>query len=93
MTILEVLDAVYTKTISQLPTNANTRKLMGVSRETMEEALKSLKVGPKILARRSKTMCDILLITEQEARQLTGSIFTAKTVRFQTKYMGTERQG
>lgn len=38
-----------------------------VSREKME-ALNSLKIGPKILARISKDMGDVLLAAEQKAR-------------------------
>lgn len=34
-------------------------------------------------------MCDILLDTEQEAKQLTGSILMSKEVQLQIEYMGT----
>lgn len=51
-----------------------------VSRETMKEALKSLKIGPKILARRSNALRDILLATEKETKQLAGSALTTKSV-------------
>lgn len=45
--IQEALDAVNTKTISLLTTGVKSRNLLGASRETMEEALKSLKIEPK----------------------------------------------
>lgn len=57
----------------------------------MEEALKSLKVGPKILARRSNALWDILLNTEEEAKQLTGNLFTTKSVCLQTENMRTRK--
>lgn len=74
------------KTISLLIIDVRT--WVGVSRETMEEALKCLKIGPKVVARRSKAMWEILLVTEQETRKLTGSILT-KTINFPIKYMST----
>lgn len=57
---------------------------MGISREIMEEVLKSLNIAPKVLARRSNTMLDILLATVKEAKILAGSILTSKLVRLQT---------
>lgn len=44
-----------------------TWKLIGVSRDTMEETLKSLEIGPKTLAKRSNAMWDVLL-EKEEAR-------------------------
>lgn len=55
----------------------------------MEEAFKTLNISPKILTRRSNAMWHILLTTEQEARQLAGSVLTTKNVRLQTEYMST----
>lgn len=57
----------------------------------MEEALKSLNNGLKMLARRSNTIWDVLMATEQEVKQLAGSVLTSKSVRLQTEYMGTQR--
>lgn len=45
LTIPEALDAVSTCTISLLTSDVKTRKLIGVSRETMEEALKALNIS------------------------------------------------
>lgn len=45
LTIPEVLNAVNTQTISLLTTNMNSRKLIGVSRETTEEVLKTVNVA------------------------------------------------
>lgn len=50
----------------------------------MEEALKALNVVPRILARRSNALWDILLANEKEAKKLARSILTTKTVRMQT---------
>lgn len=55
----------------------------------MEEALKSLKMGPNILARMTNALWDIFLLTEDEAKMLAGSTLTTKSVRLQTKYLGT----
>lgn len=57
----------------------------------MEEALKCLKIVPKILCKRSNAMWDILLASEEETKQLSGSILRTKTLRLQTEYMGTRR--
>lgn len=80
ITTPEALDAVNTRTISLLTHDVKSRKSIGVSRETMKEALKSLSIGLKVLARRSNAMGNILLATEQEPRGLTGSILTSKSV-------------
>lgn len=42
--------------------------------ETMEKAMKDLKIGPKMLAKRSYAIWNILLATEEEAKQLAGII-------------------
>lgn len=55
----------------------------------MEKLLKNLKIGAKLLARRSKAMWNALLATEQESKQLAGSILTSMTLQIQTEYMGT----
>lgn len=57
----------------------------------MEETLKILSIAPKILARTSNAVWDILLSTKQEAKQLAGSILTAKSMRLQMEYMSTQR--
>lgn len=50
-----------------------------------------MKIGRKVLARRLNALWDILLPTEQEAKQFAGSILTAKSVHFQTEYMSTRK--
>lgn len=67
------------------------RKLIGVLRETKEEALKSLSIGPNVLARRLNETWDILLPTEKEARLMGRSILISKSERPQTEYIGTRR--
>lgn len=49
LNIPEALDAVSTRTISLLTSDMKTRKLIGVSRESMEEALKALNISLKVL--------------------------------------------
>lgn len=51
--------------VSLLTNNAESQRLVRVSRETLEEALESLNIDPEVLA-----MWDILLDTEQEAKRL-----------------------
>lgn len=57
----------------------------------MEEVLKTLKINPKVLARRTNVIWDILLPTEQEAKQLAGSVLTTRNLRLQTEYIGTRK--
>lgn len=83
LNIPDALDAVATRTTSLLTINLKTRKLIGTSRET----LKDLKIGPKMLAKRSYACW----ATDEEARQLSGSIMMAKSVRLQAEYMGTRK--
>lgn len=91
LTIEEAFMAVKKKTVSLLTSDIKSRKLIGVSRETMEEVLKVLQISPKVLARRSNAMWDILLPTEQDAKQIAGNILTTKNLRLQTEYMDTRR--
>lgn len=70
-----------------------TRKLIGVNRDIMEESIKSLNIGAKVLARRSRAMWDILLASEDAAKSLAGGggILTTKSVRLQTEDLGTRK--
>lgn len=42
------MNTVNARTITLLTTDGKNRKLIVVNRETMKEALKSLKIGPKV---------------------------------------------
>lgn len=90
MKIPEDLHAVKARIICLLTSDIKSWKLIGVSRETLEEALKSLNIAPKVLARRSNTMWNILLATEQEAKQLAGSVLLTAVIQLQMEYMGTQ---
>lgn len=68
LTIPEALEAVNTRLIALLTSDVKSRKLTGVSRETMVEVLKTLKIYPKVLARRTNALWDILLPTEQDGQ-------------------------
>lgn len=57
----------------------------------MEEALKSLNITAKVLARRSNAMWDILFPTEEAAKSLAGNILITKSVRLQSEYMGRRK--
>lgn len=83
LTILEALNVVTTMTISLLTTDVKTCKLVGISREAIEEAFKSLT--------RPNVMWDILLATKDEAKQIAGNILMTKALRLQTAYMRTHR--
>lgn len=72
--------------------DVKTLKLISVRRKTLEEALKSLNVGPKILAKRSNALWNILLALKEEVKQLVGSIVSTKSARQElrlTEYMGS----
>lgn len=51
LNIPEALNVVMTRTISLLTMDVKTYELIGVSREVIEEALKSFKIALKILAK------------------------------------------
>lgn len=91
LTISEAVDAVKTRTIFLLAIDVRTQRLIGVSKETLEEALKSFKIGPEILARMSNALWDILLATVEEAKKLAGSTLATNSVRLQTDYLATRR--
>lgn len=57
-TIPEALNAIASNTIFHLTSDIKTRKLIGVSREAIEETLKCLKIVSKILAKRSYAIWD-----------------------------------
>lgn len=81
--------------INSMPSNTEspvkTWKLIGVSSESMEIALKSLQITSKVLTRRTNALWDLLLSTEQQAKELAGSILNTKHFRLQTEYMGSRR--
>lgn len=58
-------------------------KLIGFGRETTEEVLKILKIDPKVWARRTNARLDILLPTEQDAKQMAGNVLTTKELILQ----------
>lgn len=91
VTISEALDIVATKTISLLTTDVKTLKLIGITRERMEAGLKNMNIKPKMLAKRSYAIKDILLATEEEARQLTGSILFIQTSLIKRKRQKRKR--
>lgn len=62
------------------------RKLIPINRAAMEEALKCLNIGAKVLARRSNAIWNVLVETENAAEPL-----ITKSVRLQMEYMGTRR--
>lgn len=74
-----------------MTTDIKSRKLTGVNREAMEEALESLNIRAKVLARRSNAMWDILLSTEDAEKSLANNILTTKSVGLHSEYMGTRK--
>lgn len=57
----------------------------------MEEALKSLNIGAKVLFRCSIEMCGIVLQKVEAAKSLAGDILTTKSGRIQTEYIGRRK--
>lgn len=91
LTIPNTQNTINTRIIFLLTTDIKSWKLIGVNMETMEETLKILSIAPIILPKTSNAVWDILLATKQEAKQLAGSILTAKSMRLQMEYMSTQR--
>lgn len=91
LTIQEALNEVNIRIISLLTSDIKSENLIGVSRENMEESLKALNITPCILIRRSRALWDLLMKSEQEVKDLGGSVLTSKTLRLQIEYMGTRR--
>lgn len=90
MPIIQVaLQAVNTRTISLPTSDIKTWKLIGVSREVMEDALKALQINPKMFERRTNALRDILLQTEDQAKKLASSVLNTNDLRLQTEYLGT----
>lgn len=56
LTIPEALEAVNIRILSLLTSDVKTRKLIEVNRENMEDALKTLHISSKVLARRTNTL-------------------------------------
>lgn len=56
LTISPVLLVVKSRTTSLLTTDVKTRTLIGVRREIIKEAMKSINIAPKVVARRSNAM-------------------------------------
>lgn len=59
------MEVVAARTISLLTGDVTPRTFMAVSKEKMEEALKALNIGAKVLARISSAMWVILLAKEE----------------------------
>lgn len=89
LTIPSALEVMATRTISLLITDDKTQKLIGASRETMEETLKCLNIAAKLLAKCSNAMWNILLVSEVAGKELAGSIHIKK-LRFQTVHWHLE---
>lgn len=60
-----VVEAISKTVVSMLTIDVKPMKLIGVSREVMEEALKSLIIGAQKLIHRTNTMWDILLAIQE----------------------------
>lgn len=83
-------EAISKKAISLLTPDVNIRKLVGFSRERMEEARKSLEIIVKVLTKRSNAMWEILLTSDEETKALVESILTDLEVRMQKSIWAPE---
>lgn len=59
------LGAVATSKISLITTDVKIRKLIGVSKKTLEEALRSINIAANVLAKWNNSMWYILLASEE----------------------------
>lgn len=89
LTIWEALNLVTTRTISFLMVDVKTRKLIGVSREAIEEALKYFKI-PKDFGKMIKCYLGHTSL-EEEAKNLAGIILITNSLWLQTEYIGTRQ--
>lgn len=62
-----------------MTTEVSIRRFISVSKDTM----KSLQIAPKVLAKRSNVMWDIVL---EEAKKLAGCVLITKAGRLQMEY-------
>lgn len=85
-----VIEAIASRTISELTASVKTRKFMAVSREAMEEALKALNIGAKVFALISNAIWNILLVTEKAAKPLPGGCSRHQDIQT-AEYMGTRK--
>lgn len=72
-----LLEAVNTRIISLLTSDIKTCKLISVNSEIMEEAIKNQNIETKILTRRNRAMWDIVLATEDAAKELDNQVSQA----------------
>lgn len=80
LTLTQSLEDINTRIVSLLTSYVKTRKLIGVRNENMEETLKTLRISPKVLARRTNALWNILLPTEQQGKELTGSVLNTNNL-------------
>lgn len=83
------MKAVNTRTISLVTTDV--KEEYGVNREGMEDALKSLNISLKVLAKKNNVCWDILMVSKEEAKALVRTILTTKAVKLQTECMVTRK--
>lgn len=57
----------------------------------MDEAIKNLNIGAKVLPRRSRGMLDNLLASDYTEKLLAVSIMTTNSLRHQTDFLGTKK--
>lgn len=76
---------------SLLTADVKNRKLIGVTREPMEQAMKSFNIPVSVLCKRNNTILDILVGKKETAGKLSENLLTTKSVWLQTKYMGPRK--
>lgn len=65
-----VMEAITTRTIPLLTADVKMRKFIAANREMMEETLKALNIGAKVMGRRSNAMWKILLATKGNCKSI-----------------------
>ena len=89
--IPELVQALEPKTSSFVVTDLKTKRLAGLKKETFEDILKTANIPGKYFCRRSFATWDVLLPSEEVAKNLSVGNITSRFFRLQPKYRGKLR--
>ena len=89
--IPELVEAVQPKTILFIITDLKTRKQAGIKKDTFEELIKAAGIPARYFCRRSFSTWDVLMPSEDLAKNLGGSNISSKCYLLQPEYKGHRR--
>jgi len=89
--IPEYCDQMASRTLSFVTTNATTRRLIGVRKEEMIDALIENNIPAKCIYQRSFGTWDVLLPTNEDAVRRSTKDVTFNNIRLQPEYLGCRR--